>query len=277
MIVFEPLPSQATPANVENINANFNEVNLFKNHFNIYGNVTKFTTQMTIIDNSINLTFSEGNSAYIKYNSNIINNGKTYNISLESAGNTIRLLLIPKASINGSVLKNLNIPGFTYSSYYEAYYADYNSNVDLNITFDNSVNYFDIGFVCLTSPSQKYSNIQIEESSKKTSYVPFFGYLVESGTNDNGSWLKFSDGTMIQFGEKKIPSSATNEVVTLPESYINNKYSVIFSPFFVTYINVCLVIANMNESSFRVYGQRGNGADLNINQLFKWTTIGRWK
>lgn len=38
---------------------------------------------------------------------------------------------------------------------------------------------------------------QIEESPTPTSYMPWAGYIVESGSNDNGSWVKYSDGTMI--------------------------------------------------------------------------------
>ena len=38
---------------------------------------------------------------------------------------------------------------------------------------------------------------QIEESTSATEYTPFAGYIVESGSNDNGSWIKYSDGTMI--------------------------------------------------------------------------------
>lgn len=38
---------------------------------------------------------------------------------------------------------------------------------------------------------------QIEESPTPTSYMPWAGYIVESGSNDNGSWIKYSDGTMV--------------------------------------------------------------------------------
>lgn len=42
---------------------------------------------------------------------------------------------------------------------------------------------------------------QIEESTSATEYTPFAGYIVESGSNDNGSWIKYSDGTMICNGK----------------------------------------------------------------------------
>lgn len=38
---------------------------------------------------------------------------------------------------------------------------------------------------------------QIEESPTPTPYIPWAGYIVESGSNDNGSWIKYSDGILI--------------------------------------------------------------------------------
>ena len=41
------------------------------------------------------------------------------------------------------------------------------------------------------------AKIQLEEGTAKTSYTPWVGYIEESGSNDNGSYIKYSDGTMI--------------------------------------------------------------------------------
>lgn len=41
------------------------------------------------------------------------------------------------------------------------------------------------------------AKIQLEEGAIATSYIPWKGYIVESGSNDNGSYVKYSDGTMI--------------------------------------------------------------------------------
>jgi hypothetical protein len=45
---------------------------------------------------------------------------------------------------------------------------------------------------------------QIEESPTPTSYMPWAGYIVESGSNDNGRWIKYSDGSMICYGSKDV-------------------------------------------------------------------------
>lgn len=244
MKIFENKPSTDTPLNAENLNANFNELNVFKN---LWGNGNLYAQRdtsrtLTIPLDAGTYTFSWGELTKTSTEDPLF---AFYN----SSGNTIGYIYLSETS------QTLILTDKAVS--FRFYPAK---------TYDSSA-----------SQTANLKDIQLEKGSEKTSYTPYVGYIVDSGTNDNGSWIKYSDGTMIQYGEKTIPSTATNELVTLPESYINNKYSVILSPFFVTYINICLVMANMNESSFRVYGQRGNGADLNINQFFKWTTIGRWK
>lgn len=45
---------------------------------------------------------------------------------------------------------------------------------------------------------------QIEKGVKETKYTPWVGYIVESGSNDDGSYIKYSDGTMICRYEKEV-------------------------------------------------------------------------
>ena len=42
-----------------------------------------------------------------------------------------------------------------------------------------------------------WNEMQIEEGTSMTSYKNYAGVIVESGSNDNGSWIKYSDGNMI--------------------------------------------------------------------------------
>lgn len=46
--------------------------------------------------------------------------------------------------------------------------------------------------------------LQLEEGVKETKYTPWVGYIVESGSNDDGSYIKYSDGTMICRYEKEV-------------------------------------------------------------------------
>lgn len=42
-----------------------------------------------------------------------------------------------------------------------------------------------------------FEELQLEENNIATNYNQFNAYIIESGTNENGSWIKYSDGTMI--------------------------------------------------------------------------------
>lgn len=70
-----------------------------------------------------------------------------------------------------------------------------------------------------------YTNVQIEESTTPTSYIPWAGYIVESGSNDNGRWIKYSDGSMICYGSKDVTFDCSqawgNLFIGRYESYIS--------------------------------------------------------
>ena len=53
-------------------------------------------------------------------------------------------------------------------------------------------------------------NIQLEEGTSVTDYTPNKAFGIESGSNSNGSWIKFEDGTLIQYVTKNIPFTFTS-------------------------------------------------------------------
>lgn len=80
-------------------------------------------------------------------------------------------------------------------------------------TFKGS--YFQSAINCFlrVQPNTVYNytiKLQLEESSSATDYAPFAGYIVESGSNSNGNWIKYSDGTMICWGYYEKENIAIN-------------------------------------------------------------------
>lgn len=80
-------------------------------------------------------------------------------------------------------------------------------------TFKGS--YFQSAINCFlrVQPNTVYNytiKLQLEESSSATEYTPFAGYVVESGSNSNGNWIKYSDGTMICWGYYEKENIAIN-------------------------------------------------------------------
>ena len=130
---------------------------------------------------------------------------------------------------------------------------------------------------------------QIEESPTPTSYTPWAGYIVESGSNDNSSWIKYSDGTLIQYGsiQKNISITALSSSgkyyyqddisLTLPIIFANDSY----------YSNVIPVnnqngsqnvysVRNKTQSKFDFCLSSLTSYSSNIN-VFWWFAIGKWK
>ena len=109
---------------------------------------------------------------------------------------------------------------------------------------------------------------------------------IESGSNENGSWTKYPDGTMIQHGyinrSDHIPDDTENinDTFTLPLAFIDTNYTVNTS--LHTYSNAFGTITfsrNASASSVNITALRlppsveNNAGDLN----YYWQAIGRWK
>lgn len=121
----------------------------------------------------------------------------------------------------------------------------------------------------LKSENVEYNNDTLKNTLDK---------IIETGSNSNGSWIKYSDGTLIQYGINEYdPSSGTDyKEVTFPNSFINTSYYFSPSPSYNYYINVVMVIGTIETTRLRVFVQKGNDAMDQI-QPFRWFAIGRWK
>ena len=124
---------------------------------------------------------------------------------------------------------------------------------------------------------------QIEESTTPTSYTPFAGYIVESGSNDNGSWVKYSDGTMICYGNKDIADVSFTQLVaginysdtqtiTFPQSFIDNPSTSISCKS----SNIAWssnVVSSTSSFTFDILHSNNITRDIHC----EWQAIGRWK
>ena len=124
--------------------------------------------------------------------------------------------------------------------------------------------------------------------------------IVESGSNANGSWVKFADGTMIQWGNKSFTGSASGNTgsyttVTFPQAFSDNKISVSYTPIYsgayaqgtTLYVILTGSIKYGEGSRFTgdtVYRRLSHTTDTTeLSELFatdlsfNWHAIGRWK
>ena len=125
---------------------------------------------------------------------------------------------------------------------------------------------------------------QIEESTSATEYTPFAGYIVESGSNDNGSWIKYSDGIMICYRKIEKTVAITNAYGTLYKGIIED---INFPQSFAS-IPYCL--AQNNGANHIIIGQCQDISTTKIGKIEIWSSmttttyvvpviiaIGKWK
>lgn len=124
--------------------------------------------------------------------------------------------------------------------------------------------------------------------------------IVESGSNDNGSWVKYADGTMKQWGSASFIGAETGntgsyKVITFPQVFANNKISVNYTPLYVGSVSANLNLFTVLTGTIKYgEGSRFTGdtvyrrlsyttdttelAELYATNLpFNWEAIGKWK
>lgn len=189
--------------NAENLNKIENgiaESNIFRNLFN--KNVIGYNlsgASKSIVNEAIRITsLKNSTNAAVAY---LIPFGRK-----ELLGKTITLSgsWVSSANKSGRMYIGASDENFTNR---HSYIALKNSGESVTVTLptlfaDNNVRFFLALYACYDENIAiddyvDYTNVKIEENTEATEYTPFAGYIVESGSNDNGSWVKFSDGTMI--------------------------------------------------------------------------------
>lgn len=213
------LPNQTTPANatrMTHIEDGIASIDIFKNLFNVGNSILR----------GANVTFSNTDNQ-IKINGT---STTETNIFLDSpSGNKDKEGIILKAGtytatirkISGSLTNNLvgfylrksdgtSIYNGT-SLFTQTIGADVSEGTAYSKTFTltEETRLHWVGF--FSNVSTTFNNLvlqfQIEESANATEYTPFAGYVVESGSNTKGNWIKYSDGTMIQTIRKDITAT----------------------------------------------------------------------
>lgn len=75
--------------------------------------------------------------------------------------------------------------------------SEYANNGVKTFTIENETTINNVHFYFGRSTPPASVKPQIEEGTRKSNFTSWAGYIAGSGSNDNGSWIKYSDGTMI--------------------------------------------------------------------------------
>lgn len=200
------LPNQTTPVNATRMNHIEDGIvknDVFKNM--LYMNYSRGTSTtingVTFTINDDGSISASGTGTKLGYlwliydnNSLKLDDDKTYTWSLTTVSGTFVDVARIVSKENSSNLLDVttSVPIRTFKGSY----------------FQNAINCF-----LRVQPNTVYNytiKLQLEESSSATEYTPFAGYVVESGSNSNGNWIKYSDGTMICWGYYEKENIAIN-------------------------------------------------------------------
>lgn len=133
------------------------------------------------------------------------------------------------------------------------------------------------------------SNMQLEKGTTATDFAPHQNIGYESGSNANGNYIKYDDGTLIQWGETSLTTATSSYevggVTTYRSDAVNQTLPVSFATGStyncVAQINggdqtvlnfIYVVMTNVSTVSFRLVSTSSN-----YTRPFRWIAIGRWK
>lgn len=100
--------------------------------------------------------------------------------------------------------------------------------------------------------------------------------VYESGSNANGYYIKFDDGTMICKGNIFLPANNYSITIALPATFIIGSYLCVVTNRYTNSLNVVWSIAGESATSFNAYAAI-NGSTPAVSTDSLYITIGRWK
>lgn len=112
------------------------------------------------------------------------------------------------------------------------------------------------------------------------------GQIIESGSNDNGTYIKFSDGILIQFGRKLFISETprtwfgttvySQELeLTLPKEFKSGDYTTT-SDVNIANMNI-FAITHASPTTTSTLTLSFVCSNQNETRTIHWVAIGRWK
>lgn len=111
--------------------------------------------------------------------------------------------------------------------------------------------------------------------------------IIESGSSENGNYIKFGDGTLLMWGSNKINFTFASGDPKFGEFYVSRSYtrnfpvesltpcSVQAIPYNNSYSLLLLTTSSLNKKDFTVRLIRSGGSDF--ESIICWQAIGRWK
>lgn len=101
---------------------------------------------------------------------------------------------------------------------------------------------------------------------------------IESGSNENGSYIKFNDGTLICRATINTSANESEKKIYFPTSFINSSFNVIVTNIYSNSKKVIWTVTNSNKEYFTVFpiAYDTNAVPTSASSA-NYIAIGRWK
>ena len=101
---------------------------------------------------------------------------------------------------------------------------------------------------------------------------------MQTTSNEDGTAIKFSDGTLICYGRFDITKDIQNKVITFPEKFINANYTVTFTNVYTYSVNIVYTIGGKHNTDMTVYPRNPAENAIPIyDTRADYMAIGKWK
>lgn len=258
-----------TDLNANTFNTMQDELNMFRNLLNIPDGTYTHNGVTYIAKNGV-LTYSSGTAT------------SDVNIGINITPFTLKAGTYTMSNNSGNYYPYI----FLYSGDTRVVGSEYADNGVKTFTIENekTINKVHLYFGQSTPPASVKP--QVEEGTRKSNFTSWAGYIVESGSNDNGSYIKYSDGTMICRNKKTFNIAANiaygalfrTEGIDFPNFPVAFKDVPDISCFCIG-VNTAL-LANWNASTKEkigpLIGIRPVSTDAQ-DYIISYIAIGRWK
>lgn len=107
----------------------------------------------------------------------------------------------------------------------------------------------------------------------------YLASVIESGSNDNGSWIKYSDGTLIQYKSLvTIEANQESVTITLPLEYLKPNFTILLTALNYSHSYITYSSNTVSKNTFKVIATDiKTGTIPTSKEGFNFLTIGRWK
>ena len=164
--------------------------------------------------------------------------------------------------------------------------TNWTNTTPINTTNLNNIeNGISANDTAITTINTNIGNLSNLTTPDKSSLVGAINSIVESGSNANGTYEKYADGQLIQYGTGSCPEGVGYADITFPIPFLNAEYIMLTNHKYTggggyggsaQLRNITNPQANTNDTAY-IYSYMYDGTIATYIRNVQYIAIGRWK